>query len=80
MSVVSVLVNKIDSERKYVLADPEIPFSIMSNFSGKKLEYVCNISGTSVEKIAEKLNLKPKTIEIDQKGIPKYLAGYMTLE
>jgi len=76
-----VLVVKTLSDRKYALVDKEVPFFFaIRNFKGQEIVSLGELPGYDVEKIAKELDLKANCYEIDQKGIPKYLAGYVTLE
>ena len=76
-----VLVIKSISDKKYILADRELPlFFTLDDFKGKEIVHIGEIPGYDIEKISQELGIKAKTYEMDQKGIPKYLAGYVTLE
>jgi hypothetical protein len=81
MSVAGVLVIKSVSDKKYILADRELPlWFLLKGFEGKEFVNAGELYGYGIEKISQELEVKPKTYEMDQKGIPKYLAGYVTLE
>jgi hypothetical protein len=76
-----VLVIKSISDKKYILADRELPlFFTLDDFKGKELVHIGEFPGYDIEKISQELGIKAKTYEMDQKGIPKYLVGYVTLE
>lgn len=76
-----VLIIKSVPDKRYVMADRELPISfLLGDFKGKELVTLGELSEFETEKVANEWGLVAKNYEIDQKGIPKYLAGYITLE
>jgi hypothetical protein len=75
-----MLIFKVPQEKKYLIADPDMPSFAFEDLRGKPVAYMGRIDGEgiSLESVTKRFNSEAKSWEVGD-GLAKHPSGYATL-